>query len=62
MSFIMMRANFTRPCWSATSDAIICPHCDAVNMFPDASPYTWEDLQEDIHDEQFHASHNAPGL
>jgi hypothetical protein len=31
-------------------------------MFPDASPYTWEDLQEDIHDQQFHASHNAPEI
>jgi hypothetical protein len=40
-----------------TLDAIICPHCGAVNLFEPAVIHSWESYQEALLDEEWERHH-----
>ena len=40
-----------------TLDAILCPYCGAINLFPPDSPFTWERLLEEMYDALWSAHH-----
>jgi hypothetical protein len=40
-----------------TLDAVICPHCGAVNLFV-TEPLSWELFQEALRDEQWESHHH----
>jgi hypothetical protein len=41
-----------------TLDAVICPHCGAVNLFVTTETHSWESYQESLQDGRWQAHHH----